>query len=48
MPDILALLECLQPYMSRMTMGRWSRIIKAMLAHALYLLREYAIANLLK
>ncbi|BAZ37048.1 transposase [Calothrix sp. NIES-4101] len=32
MPDILALLECLQRYTTRTTLRRWSRIISAMLA----------------
>jgi putative transposase len=32
MPDILALLECLQRYTTRTTLRRWSRVIGAMLA----------------
>ena len=32
MPDILALLQCLQPEISATTMRQWSRIIRAMLS----------------
>ncbi len=32
MPDILALLECLQRHTTRTTLRRWNRIISAMLA----------------
>ena len=32
MPDILALLECLQRYTTRTTLRRWSRIIPAIIA----------------